>query len=111
MMGAFKTLLILAVLAGAGYGAYLLFWRNSPRASCAKVATLCGGPSGKSAQQKCEALFPRLERAAGREQVDKTHRCLRNSESCAAALGCVIGASLGAAGEFVKGLQHALGKE
>ena len=103
------SLLGLLVIAAIGYGVYHFFFAASSARSCEKVAKLCGGKGGK-ATESCEKLFSRLEKAGG-DPAARTHECIREAESCAAAVGCMVGGSLGAAGEFLKGLKGAIEKK
>ena len=103
------SLLGLLVIAAIGYGVYRYFLAPSSERSCDRVAKLCGG-KGEQATESCVKIFGKLEKAGG-ESAAQTHECIREAESCAAAVGCMVGGSLGAAGEFLKGLKGAIEKK
>lgn len=100
---------MLAVLGGIGYAVYHFFFASSAGRACARVAKLCGkGEASAGALKKCEELFVRLEKASGKESMQRAETCIRKSETCPAAIGCVVGAGLGAAGEFLDGVKRAI---
>ncbi len=106
-----KTLLggivVLALLAGVGYAVYHFAFSTSSERACGRRAGLCS----PEAVKKCEAAFAKFEEMSGAKATESMKRldaCLGQSTTCPAALGCLVRAGLGAAGEFLDGLKRVL---
>ena len=84
-----KTLLLLIVLAVAGYFAYLHFLKPAPETrACLRLGELCGKKDDANA---CERTFADLKKTAGDEALENTAACLAKAESCPAGLRCMAG--------------------
>jgi hypothetical protein len=103
-----KKLVILLVLAAAGYAAYAFVLRPPTKRTCMRAADLCGlDPRGKETDQ-CVQMLDSLKQSnpAG---VDKLTSCMGDAKSCGEAVGCASGVALtvgaGFAKDFLNGLQ------
>jgi len=117
MKGLLKGIFVLALLGGAGYIAYHFVFGGKAERACKRVAALCGSKGlSKRALKKCERVFSKLEnfskleKAGGKQNVERAEACIAKSESCASAMGCVVGAALGTAGDFLEGVRKSLKK-
>jgi hypothetical protein len=110
-----KTLVILVLLAGVGYGAYkLTIGRPAEKRACAHLVDLCGDDHSDKDVADCEQTFADLRKIGGDDSVDKPAQCLADAKTCGEGVGCVAGA-MGRAGinfgsDFFKGLDHSLSK-
>ncbi|MBW2733103.1 MAG: hypothetical protein JRH20_11985 [Deltaproteobacteria bacterium] len=101
-----KGLVLLGVLGGISYGAYHLFFAKTNAQACDKLSELCGGEARKSAVKRCTGFFEQLESAGGKENIARTRTCILDSRTCPAAVGCMVGAGLNAAGDFLEGIKR-----
>jgi len=80
--------------------------------TCVKLGELCG-PTDKS-QEKLDACIDGLEQAkkvSGVPAVERSMACVQESNTCAAASGCMMGGiGVGAVGELMKGVGSALSR-
>jgi hypothetical protein len=105
-----KGLLLLVVLAGAGYLVYHVLAKGPPEErACERMAELCPGADGMV--DECEKTLRDLDKAVGGKAAEKAAECTAESESCAEAMGCVGGSFMNTgAKEFLKGLERSLSK-
>jgi hypothetical protein len=100
-----STVLIVGLIV---FGVYWYFLRGSSEArACHKLGALCG-------QQKldqCESMMKKMEEVAGRESVQKSAQCVLDSRTCSAAVGCMVGTSVNALGEFLEGVKRSIEKK
>lgn len=111
MKGLLKTLVVLVALGAIGYGVYHFFFAQTNARACDRLAELCGGDAQKSAVERCTGFFARLEKAGGEKNIARSRQCILDSKTCPAALGCMVGAGLNAAGDFLEGVKRSLGGE
>lgn len=111
MKGILKALVMLCALGAIGYGVYVFFFAQTNARACDRLAELCGGQTEKSAVGRCTGFFARLETSGGEENLARSRKCILQSKSCPAALGCMVGAGLNAAGDFLDGVKRSLGGE
>ena len=120
MTGRMKKILGVGLVGAAVIGAVVIARGAGPAATpegktCIKMAELCGaaGEPGSSGQ-KLEACVANLEHAkkvAGAPAVERSMSCVQESNSCAAATGCMMGGEgVGAIGEMMKGFGSALSR-
>jgi hypothetical protein len=106
-----KKLLALVVLAGIGFVVYRYVLTSATERSCQRLASLCGRAS---AVEGCVRGMTELGRT-NKEAAGNFDRCVADAQSCAAAMGCGVGAGLSAArgvlDEFVRGIEDAVKKK
>lgn len=110
-MKAFVYLVVLALVVGGGFWLYQNFFGATKANACVKLGQLCGADGKGLTLEKCEQFMDKLAEMAGEETVDQSVRCILQSESCAAGMGCMVGSGVGAMGEFFKGLTQSLEKK
>jgi hypothetical protein len=106
-----KKLLVIVVLAAAGYAVYAYVLRPPEQRACGRLAELCGlDPDGAQVlrcRQMLDAVKPSNAAAAAQFVT-----CVGDANSCGAAAGCASGvalsASAGFAKDFLSGLQKML---
>jgi hypothetical protein len=106
-----KKLLVLLIVVGAGaFLVYRYVLTPAPERSCQRLASLCGG---KVRVEGCVNGMTELGKT-NKEAAAKFDTCVADAKSCGEAAGCLAGAGISAAtgvfNEFVKGVEHALGK-
>lgn len=102
------SLLVVAVLGYGGFVAYKHFFRNERRV-CEKLVTLCAkGEVAEGRLESCEKGLLKLRELSGPEKAKKAGQCILESSSCIGAVGCMAGASMGAAEEFFQGMRKAM---
>ncbi|MBK7533940.1 MAG: hypothetical protein IPI49_00935 [Myxococcales bacterium] len=78
-----KKVLVLAVVAGLGVGAYLKWFHKAPAArACERLTSLCGELDASTCAD--------LAKVAN----DKAVTCVRSADTCMEAMGCVMGSAL-----------------
>ena len=79
---------------------------------CVRLADLCPNDDPKpSDQDECVDEMKDMRKTVGNASFDKTQRCIDESQSCAAAAGCMAGGfGVGMVGEMMKGFGNALTK-
>jgi hypothetical protein len=106
-----KLVVFIVVVALIGFGGYQLYIRvlNPNQQVCSKLADLCAGGEMNADQRKsCMTGLDKLREVSGEDKSRKAGKCVLNSDSCIAAAGCMAGAGLGAAAEFLTGMKRAL---
>ena len=106
-----KLVIFVVVVALIGLGGYQLYIRvlNPNHQVCAKLADLCAGGEMNAKQRKsCIKGLDKLRDVSGDDKSRKAGKCVLNSDSCMSAMGCMAGAGLGAAAEFLTGMKRAL---
>lgn len=80
--------------------------------TCIKLQEMCPpDPSKPMTFDQCVDEMRDLRKMAGNASFEKSARCIDESESCAAATGCLVGgAGMGVMGEMMKGLGNAMSK-
>lgn len=111
MKGLLKGIILLVALGAIGFGIFHFFFAESNARACDRLAELCAGSAQKSAVARCTGFFERLEQAGGKENIARSRKCLLESKNCPAALGCMVGAGLNAAGDFLDGVRRSLGEQ
>lgn len=102
------AVVILGLLAVSGFFLYQRCVAPTETRACVRLGQLCDSDLSAEGLERCEALMERLTRAGGPKSLEKSVRCIMDSESCAAGLGCVVGTGLGAFTEFFKGAANAV---
>jgi predicted negative regulator of RcsB-dependent stress response len=97
------TLLILALIAGAGWYAYNTWLRPPERQACLRLAELCGS-EGDAKLDQCEERLGKLEEATGEQAFGETVACVEQAETCIKATGCLAGGALRGLGQFFEGM-------
>jgi len=108
-----KIIITLLLLGGDGYGGYYVYTHHlAPveKRACERLHKLCSGDHFQAKLQNCEQTMKELEKLAGKEGAQKSMKCLADADSCAGGVGCLAGAGANAIGEFLKGVQKAIGK-
>jgi hypothetical protein len=108
-----KKLLVTALVGSLLVGGVVLAKNTtSPEAkTCIKMHDLCASDEKVEAEKldKCVDDMKRVKKLAGEKSFDKTAKCVDESSSCAAAVGCWGGGvGLGAMGEMMKGFGNAM---
>jgi hypothetical protein len=81
------------------------------RQACSKLHDLCGGDANAQSLKDCEDGMEQARKLAGDVAYKRSLTCIDESQSCAAASGCMVGGvGMGAVGEFFKGFGSALTK-
>jgi hypothetical protein len=101
------TVLVLGLIGGGGYYAYKRFIAADQKTACSKLAELCGA-KGEDKRKQCEELFVKMEQVSGKESVQKSVRCVLESQTCAKSMGCMVGLGVGALGEFLEGIKRSV---
>ncbi|MDB4935195.1 MAG: hypothetical protein JWP87_2167 [Labilithrix sp.] len=82
--------------------------------TCIKMSELCGSSDQEKSREKLDACVANLEQAkkvAGAPAVERSMACVQESNTCAAASGCMMGGvGMGALGEMMKGFGSALSR-
>src|SRR5438128_3470991 len=78
---------------------------------CVRLGELCAtDPSAKDLDE-CIDGMKELRKMSGPSSFERSQKCIDESNSCAAASGCIMGgAGVGTLGEFLKGFGNALSK-
>ena len=108
-----KKLLVIVVLAAAGYAAYAFVLRPPAKRTCMRVADLCGlDPRGDETEQ-CLQTLDSL-RKSNPSVVEQVTTCIADAKSCGEAVGCASGGVLtvgtGFLKDFIGGLQKSINK-
>ncbi len=106
-----KKIIFILILGAVVYGGYQLYLRfASPEHHvCHKLAELCAGGEMKGNQRKsCIDGLAKLKEVTGEDKARKAKKCVLDSDSCIGAAGCMAGAGLGAATEFLNGMKRSL---
>ncbi len=107
-----KKLIIFVVIIGLlGVGGWQLYVRvfSPGHQVCHKLADLCANGEMNADQLKsCKEGLAKLEEVTGPDKARKAGKCVLNSDSCMGAAGCMAGAGLGAAAEFLTGMKRSL---
>jgi hypothetical protein len=105
-----RTVVLLSLVAFAGYGAYALLLRPTKPDPCRRLAELCGltlGPDrGADGPDACHRMYEALD-------LDESRRvaaCISEAKSCGEATGCTIGAAVKAGADVAKGFLGGLHK-
>jgi hypothetical protein len=105
-----KLLAFVLVLGAAGFLIYRYVLTSATERSCQRLATLCGQKAGV---ERCVSGMAELGKT-NKEAASRFDTCIADAKSCAAGVGCGVGAGLSAAGgllnDFVKGLEDAVKK-
>jgi len=107
------TLLVGAAVVGGVTLAKGASTAASPEAKvCERLADLCSADPPKQTElDECVHDMKDLRKQAGSTSFEKTRSCIDESQSCAAASGCIVGgAGVGMVGEMLKGLGNAMTK-
>jgi hypothetical protein len=106
-----KLLVFVIVLGAAGFLVYRYVLTSATERSCQRLATLCGKTAGV---ESCVRGMTELGKT-NKEAASKFDSCIADANSCAAGVGCSVGAGLSAAGgllnDFVKGVEDAVKKK
>src|SRR6185369_13572281 len=106
-----KLLALVIVLGAVGFLVYRYVLTSATERSCQRLATLCGQTTGL---ESCVRGMTELHKT-NQEAASKFDRCIADANSCAAGVGCSVGAGLSAAGgllnDFVKGIEDAVKKK
>src|SRR5689334_17780500 len=106
-----KLLAFVIVLGAAGFLVYRYVLTSATERSCQRLATLCGQKAGV---ESCVRGMAELGKT-NKEAAARFDTCVGEANSCAAAVGCGVGAGLSAAGglvnDFIKGLEDAVKKK
>jgi hypothetical protein len=105
-----KLLAFVIVLGAAGFLVYRYVLTSTTERSCERLATLCGHKAGID---RCVRGMTELHKT-NKEAASRFDTCIADAKSCAAGMGCGVGAGLSAAGgllnDFVKGIEDAVKK-
>jgi hypothetical protein len=79
---------------------------------CVRMAELCSTDAPKPADfEQCVDGMKKLRKMSGDASFEKSQKCLDESQSCAAASGCMVGGiGVGSVGEMMKGFGNAVTK-
>jgi hypothetical protein len=104
-----KKLLVLVVLATAGYAAYAFVLRSPAKRTCMRTADLCGlDPRGRETEQ-CLQMFDSLKKS-NPSSVEQVTTCIADAKSCGEAAGCASGVALTIGTSFMKDFMSGLQK-
>jgi hypothetical protein len=105
-----KLLAFVIVLGVAGFLVYRYVLTSATERSCQRLATLCGQKAGVDG---CVRGMAELGKT-NKEAASRFDSCVADAKSCAAGVGCGVGAGLSAAGgllnDFVKDIEDAVKK-
>ena len=105
-----KLLAFVIVIGVAGLLVYRYVLTSATERSCERLATLCGKKAGV---ESCVRGMAELGKT-NKEAASRFDACVADAKSCAAGVGCGVGAGLSAAGgllnDFVKGIEDAVKK-
>ncbi|HSO38081.1 MAG TPA: hypothetical protein VLT33_36385 [Labilithrix sp.] len=112
-----KKILGVGLVGAAVIGAVVIAKGASPAATpegkaCIRVSELCGVDDRSAAKlESCVADLEKAKKLAGPANVDRSVKCIEESNSCAAVTGCMMGGvGMGAMGEMMKGFGSALSR-
>jgi len=104
-----KKLLVIVVLAVAGYAAYTFVLRPPAKQTCMRTADLCGlDPRGRETEQ-CMQMLESLKKS-NPASVEQVMTCIADAKSCGEAAGCASGVALTVGTGFVKDFMNGLQK-
>jgi hypothetical protein len=104
-----KKLLVLVVLAAAGYAAYAFVLRPPAKRTCMRAAELCGLDGSGTETEQCVQLLDSLKKS-NPASVEQVTTCIADAKSCGEAAGCASGAALTLGTGFVKGFLSGIQK-
>jgi hypothetical protein len=79
--------------------------------TCVKMAELCSTDPKASDLDQCVDGMKKLRKMSGDVPFERSRKCIEESQSCAAASGCLMGGvGVGALGEMMKGFGTAVTK-
>ena len=115
--GCLKKILGVGLVGAAVIGAVVIAKGAGPAATpegkaCIRVSELCG-VDDKSTDKlaSCVADLDKAKKVAGPANVERSMKCIEESNSCAAVSGCMMGGvGMGALGELMKGFGSALSR-
>lgn len=110
-----KKILGVGLIGAAVIGAVVIARAAGPAATpegkaCIRIHELCG-IDGKTdnALESCVADLEKAKKLAGAPNVERSMKCVEESNTCAAVTGCMMGGvGMGAMGEMMKGFGSAL---
>jgi hypothetical protein len=102
-----RLVAVLLVVCLIGYVGYRYVTSTPHRATCVKLARLCGDkfPSVDKCDDDVRSLSQR-----NRASAMKIDSCMARASSCAEGAGCLIGGGLTAAGNALKDMVDGVGK-
>ena len=106
-----KIFITLLVLGGLGFGVwYLLKGRTTPEQKmCTLLAEKCGKKLSTDKLKLCSEKMTTFRETVGEKPFDNALSCLEKTESCLGVAGCMVGANLGALGDFAQGVLEGMG--
>jgi hypothetical protein len=100
-----KKLLVVAVLVAIGAVVYVKVIRDKPAERvCEHLQKACG----PSIAEKCDQKMEDVAKLYGDKAMDKAVDCMDDANSCAEAVGCLVGAGAGMVDEFKKGVERGI---
>jgi hypothetical protein len=100
------VLVVIGIIALAGKSL-----ASQEQKACVRMHDLCGGDWSAKDMSECTDSLERMKKISGDASFQKSMKCVDDSNSCAAAAGCMAGGvGVGAMGEFLKGFGEALTK-
>ena len=111
-----KKVLLVALVGTAVVGTVVVASGASKAATpegkmCVRLAELCATDQSTKDFDECVDGMKKLRKMSGDPSFDRSQKCLDESQSCAAATGCMVGgAGVGSVGEYLKGFGNALSK-
>jgi hypothetical protein len=104
-----KKLLVLVVLAVAGYAGYAYVVRRPEKRACMRLAELCGLDTGGEQTLRCSEMLVTLKKSNA-EGVARLATCVGDAKSCGEAAGCASGVMLSAGASFARDFLNGLQK-
>jgi len=104
------ALCVLAALLVGGWWVYSRFMAPPEARACARLADLCNAAESDAKESDCAQGLQEMKKVAGEKAVERATACIAEADSCINAAGCMVGAGVGAFGEFLEGMQKALEK-
>lgn len=104
-----RTLILLSLLALAGYGVYAFLLRRAGSDPCTRFAELCGIERQGDDSDTCRRVALALKKTSVAES-DRMAACISEAKSCSEATGCTVGAALKTGADLAKGFLGGLQK-